>query len=129
MPDKDFELVLKPADPALAGCVITLDIPDLPFHVPGMIPMGMVTGGYLDDLKKHAAVDVRTREEAVEREGVKGKLLSSTWTSGGKASMDLALVLIHLDHVYILRGAGDETTESAMKKIHDQAAKSIRWME
>src|SRR5437762_7543514 len=31
---------------------IPLDVPTLPFHPPGMIPIGSVESGYLDDLKK-----------------------------------------------------------------------------
>src|ERR1700734_1764694 len=32
--------------------LFTLDIPDLPVHVPGMIPLSLVVNGYIDDLKK-----------------------------------------------------------------------------
>src|SRR5436190_2081500 len=52
----DFVLLLRPAakgrgDEASAPS-LSLDVPDLPPHIPGMIPIGSVRNGYLDDLRK-----------------------------------------------------------------------------
>src|SRR5438552_659890 len=46
-PSNDFELLLTPAREAVGERSISLDIPDLPPHVPGMIPMALVKKGYL----------------------------------------------------------------------------------
>ena len=124
--DADYELFLNPADPLLKS-VITVDIPDLPFHVPGMIPMGLVINGYIDDLKKQAGAPVETRQEAVTIAGAKGKLLNSSWSAKGAAFYDTAIVIVHSDHVYIFRAAGPASEAAGVLKIHDQIAKTISW--
>ena len=38
---------------------VSLEVPKLPPHIPGLIPLGSVVGGYIDDLKKqHPGVKV-----------------------------------------------------------------------
>ena len=125
---KDYELFLKPAGPEFGDAVITLDIPDLPFHVPGMIPMGMVINGYVDDLKKQAGLKLQTVQEPLTVAGVEGKRLRSTWTKEGILSHDTALVIVHADHVYILRIAGNGAEGGAAKEAFEQMIKSIQWV-
>jgi hypothetical protein len=127
--NKDYELLLRPAQ--LSGVEperqITVDIPDLPFHVPGMIPLRLVKNGYLDDLKKQAAVPVQTREESCPLAGCETKLLRSNWQKDGRALFDNALVIVHGDHVYILRAAGLASSEKFLQPMLDSMIRSIRW--
>jgi hypothetical protein len=127
--NKDFELLLRPAQ--LTGVEperqITLDVPDLPFHVPGMIPLRLVKNGYLDDLKKQAGPLLRTREESCPLAGSETRLLKSTWQKDGRSFFDTALVIVHADHVYILRAAGLAAAEPTTQPIFDAMVKSLRW--
>src|SRR5438128_8250736 len=49
-PSKDYELLLVCPGAADADTCISLDVPDLPPHPSGMIPIGMVRDGYVKDL-------------------------------------------------------------------------------
>ena len=48
---KDDLLLLVPGG-GPEGMSLALDVPDLPVHVPGLIPMGSVQDGYVNDLRK-----------------------------------------------------------------------------
>src|SRR5437773_1565719 len=52
--DKDYVLALYPpgAKPGDLTRRLTVDVPSLPPHLPGMITMGEVKNGYLKDLRK-----------------------------------------------------------------------------
>ena len=106
---------------------ISLDVPDLPPHLPGMIPMRLVKSGYLDDLKKNNGA-IQTREEAYPVAGVEGRLLVSHWEKDGKSRADIALVLIHSDRVYILGATTDAAGEPAIRAVFDGIAKSMQWI-
>lgn len=128
---KDYELLLTagkttPASESIP--VMTLDIPDLPPHFPGMIPIGLVKNGYIDDLKKEVGRSgLDTKEEPSKVAGAQGRMLRSTWMGKDqKATVELAFVLIHADRVYILRArfyAGDRRTP----EVFDEIIGSIRW--
>ena len=51
-PSQDFVLMLVPVGAPTVGTRISLDVPKLPPHIPGLIPIGSVRSGYLDDLRK-----------------------------------------------------------------------------
>ena len=128
---KEYELLLLPSNTAAQDAtfpLISLDIPDLPPHFPGMIPIGLVKNGYLDDLKKELGKTVPlTQEDSPKLAGAQGRMLRSTWSDkDGHRMADTALVLIHADRVYILRarfGVDDRTTPQAF----DEIVKSIQW--
>ena len=128
---KEYELLLLPSKKAVMNStfpMISLDIPDLPPHIPGMIPIGLVKNGYLDDLKKELGKVVPvTLEDSPKIPGAQGRMLRSTWNGiDGHRMADTALVLIHADHVYILRArfeAEDRMTPQAFEEI----LKSIEW--
>src|SRR5688572_17346357 len=52
--DPEYILVLVPSasEAERNNPVVSLDVPKLPPHIPGLIPLGMVVNGYADDLKK-----------------------------------------------------------------------------
>ena len=128
---KDYELLLTAVKTAPAIeliPVITLDIPDLPPHFPGMIPIGLVKNGYIDDLKKEVGKSgLDTKEEPSKVAGAQGRMLRSTWLGKDqKATVETAWVLVHADRVYILRARfydEDRRTPEAFEEI----VRSIRW--
>ncbi len=128
---KEYELLLLSARGSAAPAaypLISLDVPDLPPHFPGMIPIGLVKNGYLDDLKKEVGtVAIDTQESSPKVAGAQGRMLRSTWVGKeGQSLAETALVLIHADRVYILRarfGVADRTT----LETFDGIVKSIQW--
>jgi hypothetical protein len=124
---KDYELLLVPDGKGPEGAELSLDVPDLPAHVPGMIPIGMVKNGYVDDLKKsHGQVQIQ--EESPKIEGAKARKVHATWKKDGKEYQETALLLVHGDRVYILRSDSTVDDEAAIKGAYDELVKSIKWV-
>ena len=127
--NKDYEAFLVPAAldaKAEPTANISLDIPELPLHIPGMIPMGLTKDGYLDDLKKEFGT-ITTVEKDHSLPASTAKMLTSTWQKDGKTFRDKALVIIHNDHVYILR-ARSEGDEKAIEAAFDQMVGTLQWI-
>src|SRR5207248_6916995 len=108
-PNDSYELQLMPhTKPAPKDVELSLDVPDLPPHLPGMIPLGMVKNGYVRDLKeKVGALNVALdREEKVH--DAKAHRVRSEWTQNGVKWSETGLLMVHDDHVYIIRGTSDQ---------------------
>jgi hypothetical protein len=129
-PSEDYVLLIHPASVAGPGTpTISLDVPDLPFHIPGMIPIGSVRSGYLDDLRKQ--VGQMTVEDLPPPDvgGATARLVRSTWHPGADRTVrETALLMVHGDRVYILRGRADEAREGAMRAAFDEVVRSVRWV-
>ncbi|MDB5292076.1 MAG: hypothetical protein JWL69_3317 [Phycisphaerales bacterium] len=124
--DKDFVLKLVPGGHD-EGRRITFDVPDIPPHIPGMITLGRIEKGYLDDLKKdHPGLKVEESEDAAVPGG-KGRLVRSTWSDKKEAKSDVALLIMRGEHVYILAADTNTADFDAVKATFDAIAKSLRW--
>jgi hypothetical protein len=107
---------------------ISLDIPTLPMHVPGMIPIGEVEKGYIDDLKKEfGTLDVKDLT-APTIPDAKTRLVRVGWQKDGKNWEQTALLIVHADHVYILRGRSDTDHEQPTQQTFDSVKGSIVWV-
>jgi len=121
-PSNNFVLLLVPAGASQTPDVsISLDIPDLPPHFPGLIPIGAVKNGYLEDLRKQVG-QLDTQELTPPSiPDANARLLRSTWQTAGRTMSQTTLLMTHDDRVYILRATADsahrEQTESALDKI------------
>jgi hypothetical protein len=123
----DYALRIAPAGQASAGAEITLDIPALPPHLPGMIPLGLVEKGYVDDLKQ-SFPGLRVEERSDHRvPGAHARLVRSAWQADGGERAEVALLMVHGDHVYILRLTGPAGDVASARPIFDQTSRSIRW--
>ncbi|MEA2709691.1 MAG: hypothetical protein QOF78_2292, partial [Phycisphaerales bacterium] len=127
-PSEDFVLLLtRPGD--AKGSQISLDVPKLPPHIPGLIPIGSVRNGYVDDLRQTYR-GLETKDlEAPDVPGAQRRLVRSIWTDvKGRAQQETALLLVHGDHVYILRGRGPVDDEPATRSAFDAVARSLQWV-
>ena len=109
------------------GRTISLDEPSLPAHLPGLIPIGLVQNGYLDDLKKkHPGLRIEEQVEDDPR-GNKGRLVHASWASDGKTMDEVTLLTVHGDHVYLLSLDTDRAQYAADRAVFDKIAKSLQW--
>ncbi len=126
---KDYDLLLIPdrsSDPSDKW--ISLDIPELPMHIPDMIPIGSVENSYLDDLRKQfGKIDVKELSPPAIPDS-KRRMVRTTWQTNGKTIEQTALLLVHGDHVYILRAYSDAKGEDSVRPTFDAMANSIRWL-
>ena len=103
-PSDDYVWAIVPAN-SMAGSErwISLDVPDLPWHPPGMIPIGSVESGYLDDLRgKFGKIETKELTPPPISDA-KLRMVSVGWQQDGKSMREAALLIVHNDHVYILR--------------------------
>ena len=112
---------------APGGGELSLDVPVLPFHIPGMIPVDSVTSGYIDDVKKRmpdAAVTHLPDPTLPDARQRRVKLVGHQY---GMISIDEAVLIVHDDHVYILAIDADDRGYSQMHAKLDAVLNSLRW--
>jgi hypothetical protein len=123
----DYELMLLPAGASKEDRRITIDIPDLPPHLPFMIRMGRVEHDYVQDLKKdHPNLQVQ-ESTAVNLPDSTAKLVRSSWRQNGTTYHDSALLIIHASAVYIVDAQTDEGHLAATSGGVDSVRGSIQW--
>ena len=106
---------------------IALDVPTLPWHPSGMIPMGSVENGYLDDLKKQfGKLDIKELTPP-KLPNAKDRLVRAAWQKDGKSMEQTALLIVHNDHVYIFRGRSDTDHEQPTSDAFNSVTSSIQW--
>jgi hypothetical protein len=131
----DYRLVILPAgaspQPTGAGDVapsISLDVPDLPIRLPGMVQMGPVMNGFLDDLRKHVGSLEVLEDSAADVRDAQSRLVRSRWTAGGMQYTQTALLLIHADRVYIIRSTTDAAGESRNQAAFQRILATLHWL-
>lgn len=123
-----FVLLIAPpaVDPAVQS--ISLDVPDLPPHLPGFIPLGLVVGGYKDDLKKLYPSVVSVELPSVKAAGVSVRQVRSRWVdAGGKAHVERAALMVKNDHVLILRATSDSANAAENEAAFEQILARWTW--
>jgi len=125
---QDFVLMLVPTGVKLEDTSISLDVPKLPPHIPGLIPIGSVRNGYLDDLKKSVGkLDTKDLPQPGVPDAIQ-RFVRSQWTDGkGVAQQETALLMVHNDGVYILRGRSSASDETKTRVAFDEIVKSLSW--
>ncbi len=108
---------------------LSLDIPKLPLHIPGMITPGMVAGGYIDDLKKNEIHDAKVEENVDAKvPGVPARRVKCSGHQNGKPAIDVAVIAVHNDRVYILSCDSDDDGYNVARAALDAAVASIEWI-
>jgi hypothetical protein len=127
-PSTDYDLLLVPAgSPATSVDSLSLEIPDLPIHVPGFIPLKMVVNGYVDDLKQsHPKLTIEENQTYSVPNG-KAWIVQSHWPDGKTTDTESAILIVHGDHVFILRGDADADGKPKTLQAFDDFAKSVQW--
>jgi len=124
----DVLLTLVPVrDPTHGNRDISVDVPKLPPHIPGLIPIGMVESGYEDDLKKRYS-DLRLKPpqpqampaSAARRVHATGRDQSGLW------AID-TVVAVHGDHVYIISAETDVPAAGEASQAVDTMMRTWKW--
>ncbi|HEX2971914.1 MAG TPA: DcrB-related protein, partial [Tepidisphaeraceae bacterium] len=123
-PSQDYVLMLVSA----AGQSISLDVPDLPVHLPGMIPIGLVKNGYLDDLRKRVGSLTVVEDAPRQFPDANAHLVHTTWSNGGQEFVEVTQLFVHNDRVYIIRSDSTADAYEATRAAFDAVVQSIRWI-
>lgn len=123
----DYELTLRPEGATNDDRRITMDIPDLPPHLPWMIQMSRVEHDYLDDLKKqHSDLSVAETKDG-KIPNATSRLVVSLWHQGKTQHDDVVLLMIHASAVYILDAQTDEEHLPQTRQVFDSIESSLKW--
>jgi hypothetical protein len=128
-PDDGFILwLVRSTSPAGTNApAVSLEVPKLPAHIPGMIPLGSVVGGYVDDLKKqHPGLKVDP-PVSTNVAGANARRVSSTWDEDGASLTEDAVLTVHGDRVYIFRANGRAGEMNDVRAVLQQVIDSVRW--
>jgi hypothetical protein len=106
---------------------MTLDVPKLPPHIPGLIPIDSVRDGYVNDFKKKAPDAQATNLSDPGVPDAKQHRVKLTGHLNGAALINEAVLLVHGDQVFILSVDCDEKSYSAAKAALDLAVQTLRW--
>ena len=120
---------VAPADAVGGGvAVLSVDEPDLPFHIPGLIPIGAVADGYVDDERKAMPDAAGPPPSAMTVPGAKARRVTLRGhDAAGRATVDEAVLLVHGDHVYVVSVDADPTASPAATAVLNAAVASISW--
>jgi hypothetical protein len=121
--------VEAPAGSIKGTASLTLDVPHLPPHLPGMISPKMVADGYVDDLKKNQIHDAKVDEAVdVRVAGAPGRRVKCSGHAGGKVAIDVAVAVVHSDRVYIFSCDSDADGYDTARASLDAAVASVEWI-
>jgi hypothetical protein len=130
-PSADYELLLvpvgSPASPAVPTDSLSMDVPDLPVHLPGLIPLGLVVHGYISDLKQAHPGLIIEQNQNYSIPDAKAWIVQSHWPDGKTTDMETAILVVHDDHVFILRAGADAAGRAKTLRDYDQFVRSLRW--
>jgi hypothetical protein len=108
---------------------LSLDIPKLPWHPPGFITCGEVESGYVDDLKKNQIHDAKVDENVkITVPDSSARRVKCSGHEDGKTMIDVAVLIVHADRVYILSCDSDDAGYVAARAALDAAVASIQWV-
>jgi hypothetical protein len=108
---------------------ITVSVPKLPPHIPGMIPMGSVESGYVDDVKKRMKNVKEVDTKTVKVDGVSARRFVITGQDKSGKRKLVVLAMMKGDHLFVLTGEGPENEFATVETGFEQVVRSWKWKE
>ncbi len=110
------------------SAVLTLTVPKLPFHIPGMIPINLVASGYADDVRKRLPDAAGPAAQVVTLSDAQARRVTLTGHEpDGRTITEDAVLIVHGDRVYVLATDADPAARPAAASALDAAVASVRW--
>lgn len=122
-PSNDFVMELHRGETA----TISMDVPSLPPHLPGMIRLSLVENGFLDDLKKETGGVHSSDRTDISVPDAQARRITTSWSKAGTEFRQSAVLMIHADRVYILRATAPADQFDATSRDLDEVLKSLTW--
>jgi hypothetical protein len=127
----DFVVALVPKDSqgAPEDPLIAIQVPKLPPHIPGFLPLGAVAAGYLRDLKqRHPDRTVYEQDNAKLADLDDARRVVSGFTKFGRRWREEALLAVHGDRVYVLITNCAESAFSETMRESSLVESSFKWI-
>jgi hypothetical protein len=108
---------------------VTIDVPKLPPHIPGMIPLSAVESGYVDDVKKRMKNVSVVESKPVKVDGAPARrFVLCGEDKDGKRKL-VVLAILKGDHLYMVGGEGPADEFETVEAAFEQVSKSWKWKE
>jgi hypothetical protein len=108
---------------------ISVAVPKLPPHIPGLIPLQSVEKGYIDDVKKRLKDVVVTESKPVKISGAFGRQFALTGVAPDGKRTIAALTLLKGDTLYIMSAESPANEAEDARDAFEQIARSWKWLE
>lgn len=116
------------ADPVSAAS-LSLDVPRLPPHLPGMIRMSLVQNGFVKDLRERFGEVTVIDERPADVPDAQARMLLLSWRDDGQPFMQRAVLMIHAGRVYIFRGTSAAEDFATVDRAFGLVLRSLAWIE
>ncbi len=108
---------------------IAFDYPDVPFHLPGMVKVGLVQGGFVNDGLKTRLQNVNVDDQKPwPIPDAKARYIHATASDGQKAVCVNAVLAVHDDRVYIFDAECDPAFEPNARATMLGMVASVQWL-
>ncbi len=125
----DTVLSLVPiAETTMAKNHVVIDMPDLPFHIPFVIPMDPVVSGFEDDLKKRYKDVTESPVVDLVVGGVPGKEVNARARSESGEVVVKAVLLVRGDHVFVIDAETEASKATDAAAAFNTVVESLQWI-
>ncbi|HSV16596.1 MAG TPA: hypothetical protein VLI90_20195 [Tepidisphaeraceae bacterium] len=131
-PEKAATAVFDVAAPASATkgyASISLDVPSVPPHFPGMITPKIICDHYVKDLRENQIHDAKVEEAVdIKAAGAPARRVKCSGHEKGKVMIEVAVVIVHSERIYIFSCDADPEGYAAARAALDQAVATLEWI-
>lgn len=131
-PTDEFALLVSPAgDPSGAArgseVSLSIDVPRLPPHLPGMIRLSLVQNGFINDVEKRFDELAVLEDRAADVHDAESRMLLLSWLDDGRQFKQRAVLMIHAGRVYILRATAPVESFGTVDEALEGMLNSLEW--
>jgi hypothetical protein len=121
--------IIQPANSS-GNASMCLDVPGLPPAIfCRLIGPKMVENGYIKDLRKNQIHDAKVDESVeVTIPSSKARRVKCSGHEDGKIAIDVAVLIVHADRVYIFSCDSDDRGYPMARKTLDDAVATVQWI-
>lgn len=120
-------LDLAPRDSSQGDDSVDVDVPHIPFHLPGTVTVGAAQGGLVDDFKKKYQDFKVTSETSQSFPDANAKGIKGTGKKDGKDYVIEAIIAVRHDRVFIICTETQGNGASAGHAAVEQILSSWKW--
>jgi hypothetical protein len=127
VPDDTILTLLPDAESSIGLHTLAIDQPDLPPHIPGLIPLVFVVHGFVNDLKsRYKEVVVQS---VVDRtaDGANGSVVHATAQRPAGQVVVTAFLCVHGNSVYVVDAETDPQGVAQATAAFNTVVDSIQW--
>jgi hypothetical protein len=127
IPDAAILCLVPAGQTARDGQRLVIDTPNLPPHIPFLIPLNLVADGFVDDIKKR--YKIVSVSPLLDRPlgGLAGREVNATARDDDVVVVLRALLCVNGDRVFVIDTKTELAGAAAAARIFDAVVDSLQW--